>query len=519
MVVDTSLIALLSSLFPSRPTSASEVTALLSTPNDAVLPLIAFSLLNSGLHALLASLWLKKGEVRRALEVWRGVAEGEEEGKEEERKEAVEKVFELVWEKVAEKEEVEKWGLWLLKYDQARGLKLFTDPKQTLTFDTRDLFARMSAVDPVAADMFLESTVLQERDTDSRLHADLVKRYINRLGELLAEPDAKAHLRQQESDYHTLTSSTSTPPTSLSFLTTRYDPSSPHALLDRVRLKALIFLGGSSKYDVQGAKKELEEMEVRGLRGLALERVVVYGKLRLDRQALSLLLHPLNDITTAETYSLQSGDPLSPSDVSAAAAKLELPFNKRARRHASQSPAKREEEERRRKELARLLVEMCLAQRPPAGDAKEDEEEQTVASEEQIARLLETQAIQLDTLEILPLLPASYPLPLLTPYLSRSLLRSLHAQQEASLLKSLAAAQNLDISGKLFEMQKRAGPVVDLTGSVAGGGGVGQEKEKQVVVKAEKRQEGRGEVGREKPSAVPPPGALSLEDAVELDLR
>ncbi|GAA5825001.1 hypothetical protein JCM11251_006058 [Rhodosporidiobolus azoricus] len=517
MVVDTSLIALLSSLSASRLTAPSEITTFLSSSNDAVLPLIAPSLLSCGLHGLLADLWLKKGEVGRALEVWKGVAEHEEEKGTGGREAAVGKVFELVWERVREKEEVEKWGLWVLRLDQARGLKLFTDPRQTFTFDTRDLFAKMSAVDPFAADMFLESTVLQERDMDSRLHADLVKRYIGRLGELLAEPDAKAHLRQQESDYHSLPSSSTAPPTFLSFLTTSYDTSSPHALLDRVRLKALIFLACSSKYDISGAKKELEAMEVKGLRGLTLERVVVYGKLHLDRQALSLLLHTLRDLPTAEAYSLQSGDPLSSTDVSAAAAKLELPFSKRPRRQPSQSSAKREEEERRRREVARLLVEMCLAKSPSG------EEEKPVASEGQIARLLETQAIHLDTLEILPLLPSAYPLNLLTPYLSRSLLRSLHAQQEASILKSLAASQNMDVTAKLWEVQKKVGPVVDLTGTASSENGPGGgEKEKKGIRVGEGEGKtagaGRGEVGGEKALTVPPGGVLSLDDAVELDL-
>lgn len=80
----------------------------------------------------------------------------------------------------------------MLKHDQARALKvrqaltppphswranmrltcrarlpsqLFTDPKQTVALDTRDLFGKMSQVDSDAADRFLEMTVLQERDT------------------------------------------------------------------------------------------------------------------------------------------------------------------------------------------------------------------------------------------------------------------------------------------------------------------------------------------------------------------
>lgn len=133
---------------------------------------------------------------------------------------------------------------------------------------------------------------------------DLVKRYLGRLGELMADADAKAHLREQgeaahfsvplrpldtlltdvsapidpETAFAQLESSTSSPPTFLSFLTSRYSPESHFALLDRVRLKAILFLSTSSKYDVQDAKRELEELEMRGLRGLTLERIIVYGK-------------------------------------------------------------------------------------------------------------------------------------------------------------------------------------------------------------------------------------------------
>ena len=45
--------------------------------------------------------------------------------------------------------------------------QLFNDPKQTLRFDTRELFAKMRDVDEDAADLFLEGAVLQERDTVS----------------------------------------------------------------------------------------------------------------------------------------------------------------------------------------------------------------------------------------------------------------------------------------------------------------------------------------------------------------
>ena len=47
-----------------------------------------------------------------------------------------------------------------------------------------------------------------------------------------------------------------------------------------MRLKAILFLGHSTQYDVQSAKADLEEIEIKGMRGLTLERVIVYGKVR-----------------------------------------------------------------------------------------------------------------------------------------------------------------------------------------------------------------------------------------------
>mgnify|MGYP001586933735 FL=1 len=43
----------------------------------------------------------------------------------------------------------------------------------------------------------------------------------------------------------------------------------------------MLFLNTSAQYDVPAMKAELEDMEVRGLRGLTLERAIVYGKVRL----------------------------------------------------------------------------------------------------------------------------------------------------------------------------------------------------------------------------------------------
>lgn len=85
---------------------------------------------------------------------------------------------------------------------------------------------------------------------------------------------------QLESEYINLVSSSSTHqvPTFLSFISGRFDSNSIHATFDSARLKTILFLSTSSNYDILAIKKSFEDMESKGLRGLTLERAIVYGK-------------------------------------------------------------------------------------------------------------------------------------------------------------------------------------------------------------------------------------------------
>lgn len=242
---------------------------------------------------------------------------------------------------------------------------------------------------------------------------------------------------------------------------------------------------------------------------------------------MSLLLNNLHDLASAEAYCLQSGDPLAQADVVSATSKLDLPF-KRTRK--ALSAARREEEDRRKQALAKLLVAMCL-RRPQSGSFADETEksDEGAVSKERVARLLETQAVHLDTLEVrtpelrptvprsqvhlqvLSLVPDDYPLHILSKYLSRSLRRSLHLQQERSILKSLALGQNLVFQERAFELQARLGPTVEAKGDAKGGAGEAAVEKKVVVLDPKRDDSGR---------PVPPEKeVISLEDAIELDLR
>lgn len=119
-------------------------------------------------------------------------------------------------------------------------------------------------------------------------------------------------------------------------------------------------------------------------------------QLHLDRQALSLLLHTLHDLSSAALYAHQAGDPLAAVDIAAAAEALALPSSPAAGKRKKASARKEEELEERRKGLSRLLVEMCLSER---GEGQEVER-QGEGARRQVARILEAQALHLDTLEV-----------------------------------------------------------------------------------------------------------------------
>ncbi|KAM0748698.1 hypothetical protein T439DRAFT_70364 [Meredithblackwellia eburnea MCA 4105] len=490
MVVDTTLVR----LYAEEGRSA-DIVALLDAPNDCVIPAVEPQLLDAGLYDLLASILLKRKELGKTLDIWTKLVEGVY--VDEKFSGGVRKVFDLVWGS-EDRLMVEKYGLWIMQRDRTLGLKLFSDPKQTIVFDTRDLFGKIKEVDAEAADLFLENAVLQKRGSDSGLHADLIKRYIDRLRNLLMESTINAHLRAQEAEYQSIvasqTSASPPPPTFLSYLASSFNPSSENASFDQVRLKTILFLSNSAHYDTAAMKKELDEMELSGLRGLTLERAIVYGKLRLDRQALSLFLHQLHDLASAEAYCYQCGDPLLPSDVSIAASRLSLLLPKPKK----SSSAKREADNSGRKaDLARLLVQMCLTT-----DSSSDE---PVMSRIQVARVLDTQGIHLDTLEILPTIPAAYPLSLVEHFAERSIRRSLHSKQEACLLKGLALSQNMQIGDLVTRIHVKMGPTVQRTGPILGSGTkTDRENPSPFARLAEKKDK---------------EGASPEVDEVELDLR
>lgn len=98
------------------------------------------------------------------------------------------------------------------------------------------------------------------------------------------------------------------------------------------------------------------------------------------------------------------------------------------------------------------------------------------------------------------------------------LLRSTHGQQEALVLKSLSLGQNMAIQDRVLRLAGSISPVVERAGSGGTARADGGEREKHIVV-LEPKPGGRGDPDDGLEKSRNPPASISLEDAVEYDLR
>ncbi|SCZ87760.1 BZ3500_MvSof-1268-A1-R1_Chr2-3g05228 [Microbotryum saponariae] len=439
-----------------------DLMALLEGKNDCVVQELEKTLLDKGSYDTWATILLQRGETSRALDVWTKILDGIYE--DAQYTGGAERIFDLLWES-QDKNLLDRFGIPLIKHDRQLGLRLFLDPKQSIQFETRQLLERIQAVDPEAADVYLEAAVLQGKDTDGRLQSDLVTRYIDSLGDLLSDSSILARARDQTTAYTSVEDRASF----LSFICSRVDHEAPHADFDRVRLKAILFLSTSKNYDLAAIKTKLES----GPRAsLVFERAIVYGHLGLHRQALSLLIHSLGDLVSADLYARQNGDLLDGQDVKKTIQILALPT---APSSSSSGTSKRRgteaEVKRRERDLMRLVVDLCLT--------SSEQGSTTPIEASRVAALVQAQGMHLDPLSVLERLPSDWPLSLTSTFWARSFRRSLVAQHEAMLLKAIAANENSDVTERVGNLYLSLPPTVQTQGPTAWDrGGDGGEKEK-----------------------------------------
>ncbi|KAH9918038.1 hypothetical protein B0H21DRAFT_847492 [Amylocystis lapponica] len=420
MVVDTVLAELY---------TASEKTpdlhALIDEPNHIVLPAIE-----------------PRGDDEKLLETWSKLIDGA--WTDSTVQDPLSSMFTLLSEK-RDRTLTQQWGIWLTKRDTERALKLLTSlvSGKRKSEDDRALLQQICEANSEAGAQFLEHLVLQKRSTDPDLHMRLALTYVRQLLSCIAEEATSKLWRAKASSY----ASGRTDASFLSYFASTTPDSEPK----RVRLKTVLFLQGSTLYDPAAVREQLVEYE----KILRLELAIVDGKLGQHRSALSALVHDLHDATSAETYCTLGGEIVPPRVAQSLGerynlqpwAALLVPLATKTKPGVVPMSRLATVDDELKKRLIGILLEVYMS----GGEATAD----------RTARFLNAQAMNLDMLDVIALIPPEWPMRVLSTFLTRSLRRTLHAQHEGQIVKAVSAGENLAVAERTWLVLREQGALVE----------------------------------------------------------
>ncbi|KAF9225696.1 hypothetical protein BS17DRAFT_729751 [Gyrodon lividus] len=220
----------------------------------------------------------------------------------------------------------------------------------------------------------------------------------------------------------------------------------PDSPSKRARIKALLVL--QSLNDGNGIVKDIQDRIVKGgwEKVLGLEMAVLYSKIP-SAYATLRMLHALRDTSTAESYASSGGVTGvvgTKVGVNAAEGCGLVDWGGWFGRDGD-SGVKGEEKGGKDEDMLKMLLQVYMED----GDTQ------------QTARLLSSQAGRLDIVDIIPLVPPTWPLRTVSTYLTRSLRRAQHTSHEGQIVKAICTGQNLAVLERTFEALREEGAVVE----------------------------------------------------------
>ncbi|KAI0052121.1 hypothetical protein FA95DRAFT_1602084 [Auriscalpium vulgare] len=444
VIVDT----VLAKLF-ARAEKTTDLYGLVNDSNDLELSELEPVLQSTGQYNALCKLYQRRGDDEKLLEVWSKLVDGE--WTDTDIPDPLSDIFNLLTER-RNRQLTQKWGIWLTKKDSERAMKLLTttgsSKRGQKTADDLAMLQQLRTENPEAAAQFLEYLVLQKRSTDRTLHTELALICVNEILSFLQDETVSKLWRAKASSY-------ASAPSITPFLA-YFEATTPDSPAKRGRLRTALFLQGSVLYDASAVREALAPQE----QILCVELAIVEGKLGHHDQALSLLATTVRDHISAEAYCATRGCVLPPRSALTLAEKSGLtawagvaPPVK-----AGVSPSAADEEETKRLLHILLGVYMRGSDQTPRRPLASGAANGTVTA---AANLLNSQALKFDPVDVLELVPAAWPLPTLSAFLTRSFRRALHAKHEGMLIKGVATAQNLAISEEAHEVLKEQGAIVE----------------------------------------------------------
>ncbi|KIK46201.1 hypothetical protein CY34DRAFT_9882 [Suillus luteus UH-Slu-Lm8-n1] len=443
----------------------------LESTNSASLSAVEPVLLEAGEVGALCALLRARGDEGRVMEIWKGLVEGRY--SDSSVLDPLSNMFALLESKQGrDRAMLRKWGVWLTVRDSERGLILLMSTKRSAKEKDREedsaVLSELQQLHPGAARKFLEWLVIVRRRDDAELHAQFVQACVDELLECLQDESTSklwrakfASYTSQSSQKHALSpSSTQLQRPQSSFLT-YFVSTTPDSPSKRARLKTLFALQALSGYDAEMVKSQIVASGFDKVLGL--EVALLDGKMGMHRIALRSLALTLRDSVSAETYA-RTGGIVVPSKAVEACGMGEWGALFAAK--GGPGVLEREKSLEGKGELVRMLLEVYM----------EDGEPQ------QTTRLLSSQAASLDTidvsvflfLQVIPLVPPDWPLSSLSPFLTHSFRRTLHAKHEGQIIKAMCAAQNSKVFENSYLVFQEQGAIIEEADDDDDGDGDGE---------------------------------------------
>ncbi|KAJ7046834.1 hypothetical protein C8F04DRAFT_1061878 [Mycena alexandri] len=425
-----------------------ELYVLIQESHSIVLSEIEPVLKKTGQYNALCMLYRQAGDDENLLQVWAKLVEGE--WTDDDIRDPIEEIMNLL-NSSKNRPLIQKWGLWLTRRDPERGIKLLM-PRESgkrphRPEDDLSLLEQIREANPAAGAQFLEYLVLQKRSSSRDLHTQLAMVCVDQLLAALEDEAVSKLWRAKASSYASSRKDSPIPFFSYFASTT---PDSPSKL---VRLRTVLFLQGSSLYDAELIRERLVPPSKRIL---SLELAIVDGKLGNHRAALSVLVNDLHDSSSAEAYCTLGGDVIPGKVAQAICADAKLGLGMWASGFSGKGRQKTmdasDDGAVKRQELLKTLLEVYMS----------DED----ASAERAAHLVNSQAMNLDVIDVIPTLPEKWPLKVMSSFLARSFRRTVHARQEGRIVKAISHAQNDDVRLQTFDILRDEGMVVEEDGDV-----------------------------------------------------
>ncbi|KAJ7063354.1 hypothetical protein C8F01DRAFT_984930 [Mycena amicta] len=413
-----------------------ELYALIEEPHAIVLPEVESILKTNGQYNALCMLYQQSGDEENLLQVWAKLAEGE--WLDEDIKNPTDNIFNLL-SNSKNRALIQKWALWLTRQDPERGIKLLisreSGKRPQRPEDDLLLLEQIREANPGASTQFLEYLVLQKRSTSRDLHTQLATLCTDQLLAAL-EDDKVAVLWETKAARYASTRNETAPFLSYFLSTTADSPSK------FTRLKCALFFQSSSLYDAQLIRERLIPQHKRVL---ALELAIVNGKLGNHHEALAALVNDLHDSASAETYCTLGGDVIPVKTAQALSSDPALriwtaAFTSKSRQktvvHATA----------KRRELLKTLLQVYMEDDEGSGRA---------------ADLVNSQAKNLDVIDVMPMVPPKWPLAAISSFLTRSLRRTVDARHQGRIVRAMSAGQNLDVKERTWLILREEGMVVE----------------------------------------------------------